>query len=295
MIGDGVNDVIALKGANVGVAMQNGSQAARGVSDLVLLNDSFASLPYAFREGQRIINGMHDILRIFMVRILSKALIIAIITSLGGFPFAPRQASYLSFVGAGIPAVAFATWAIPGRVPKVSLYRILARFVLPAMVLLTIGAVAVYFIYAIPAESSYLAAHPGASEDALLEEALPPAQTATTVFAAFCGILLIPLTVPPNRWWGGGARVRGDRRIIALTLGLLALHIGVLATSLGRTMFEITPLPAWQYAVLGGCAVGWSLLCRLVWRSGVLDGWLGTVEDPGNQAARRTDKGEAAA
>jgi len=287
MIGDGVNDVIALKEAKVGIAMQNGSQAARGVSDLVLLNDSFAALPYAFREGQRIINGMHDILRIFMVRILSKAFIIAIIGVLGGFPFAPRQASYLSFVGAGIPAVALATWAIPGPVPKMRLYRLLARFVLPAMALLVLGAVAIYFIYALPAESSYLAAHPGAGENEVHDVTLHTAQTATTVFAAFCAILLLPLTVPPSGWWGGGARVRGDRRILGLTAGLLALHIGVLATPFGRHMFEITPLPVWQYVVLGGCAVAWSLLCRLVWRSGILDGWLGTLDDPGNEAVRR--------
>jgi hypothetical protein len=170
-------------------------------------------------------------------------------------------------------------------VPKVRLYRLLARFVLPAMVLLILGAVAIYFIYAIPAESSYLAAHPGAGEEAILENALPEAQTATTVFAAFCAILLLPLTVPPNKWWGGGARVRGDRRIVVLTLGLLALHVGVLATDLGRTMFEITPLPVWQYVVLGLCSVGWTLSCRLVWRSGILDGWLGTVDDPYPEAA----------
>ena len=73
MIGDGVNDVIALKQANVAVAMQGGSQAARSVGDLILMKDTFAPLPFAFSEGQRIINGMNDILRIFMVRIGFKA------------------------------------------------------------------------------------------------------------------------------------------------------------------------------------------------------------------------------
>ena len=52
MIGDGVNDVIALKQANVAVGMQGGSQAARGVADLILLNDTFAPLPFAFKEGR---------------------------------------------------------------------------------------------------------------------------------------------------------------------------------------------------------------------------------------------------
>jgi cation-transporting ATPase E len=89
MIGDGVNDVIALKQANVAVAMQGGSQAARSVGDLILMKDTFAPLHYAFREGQRIINGMNDILRIFMVRIFFKAAMIAIVTTIGRFPFAP--------------------------------------------------------------------------------------------------------------------------------------------------------------------------------------------------------------
>ena len=131
MIGDGVNDVIALKQANVAVAMQGGSQAARSVGDLILMKDTFAPLPFAFREGQRIINGMNDILRIFMVRIFFKASMIAIVTAVGGFPFAPRQSALLSFVGATVPAIAFALWAQPGPTPKVGLFKLLARFVIP--------------------------------------------------------------------------------------------------------------------------------------------------------------------
>ena len=135
MIGDGVNDVIALKQANVAVAMQGGSQAARSVGDLILMKDTFAPLPFAFREGQRIINGMNDILRIFMVRIFFKAAMIAIVMAIGGFPFAPRQSALLSFFGATVPAIAFALWAQPGPTPKVGLFKLLARFVLPTVVL----------------------------------------------------------------------------------------------------------------------------------------------------------------
>ena len=286
MIGDGVNDVIALKQANVAVGMQGGSQAARGVADLVLLNDTFAPLPFAFKEGQRIINGMNDILRIFMVRIGYKASIIAIVMALGGFPFAPRQAALVSFVGAGVPAVAFAAFAIPGPTPKLGLFRLLARFFLPTTVLMALMGTGVYLAYALPAKASYLAAHPGAGTKELIESAYPQAQTALTLFSCFAAILLLLLAVPPSKWFGGGAVVRGDWRIPGVVVLLFGWIVAVLAIPLGRTLFELTELPAWQYVVIFALAVVWGLLCRLVWRSRLLDGWLGTAEDPGNLCAR---------
>ncbi len=286
MIGDGVNDVIALKQANVAVAMQGGSQAARSVGALILMKDTFAPLPFAFREGQRIINGMNDILRIFMVRIFFKAFMIAIVMALGGFPFAPRQSALLSFVGATVPAIAFALWAQPGPTPKVGLFKLLARFVVPAVVFMGLIGTGVYLAWSIPARNSYLAAHPAAGEKELIEFAYPPAMTALTLFACFAAILLILLIVPPSKWWAGGAPVvRGDWRMVGVVAFLLAWMVAVLAIPLGRTLFEITALPVWQYFVLFALAVVWSLLCTLVWRSRVLDRWLGTAEDPGNVCA----------
>ncbi|MCX6364342.1 MAG: HAD-IC family P-type ATPase, partial [Actinobacteria bacterium] len=286
MIGDGVNDVIALKQANVAVGMQGGSQAARGVADLILLNDTFAPLPFAFKEGQRIINGMNDILRIFMVRIGYKASIIAIVMALGGFPFAPRQASLVSFVGAGVPAVVFAAFAIPGPTPKLGLFKLLARFFLPTTLLMALIGTGVYLAYALPAKATYLAAHPGAGTKELIEFAYPQAQTALTLFSCFAAILLLLLAVPPAKWFGGGAVIRGDWRIPGVVILLLGWMVAVIAIPLGRTLFELTQLPWWQYVALFATAVVWGLLCRLVWRSRLLDGWLGTAEDPGNICAR---------
>ena len=286
MIGDGVNDVIALKQANVAVAMQGGSQAARSVGDLILMKDTFQPLPFAFREGQRIINGMNDILRIFMVRIFFKALMIAIVTAIGGFPFTPRQSALLSLVGATVPSIAFALWARPGATPKVGLFKLLARFVAPTALLMAGIATGVYLAWAIPAHNAYNAAHPG-HENELVELSFPQAQTALTIFACFAAILLILLIVPPTKWWAGGAPlVRGDWRIVAVVGALRAFMVGVLLIPVGRTAFELTALPLWQYAVLFVLAVVWSMLCRLVWRSRILDRWLGTAEDPGNYCAQ---------
>ena len=286
MIGDGVNDVIALKQANVAVAMQGGSQAARSVGDLILMKDTFAPLPYAFREGQRIINGMNDILRIFMVRIFFKAAMIAIVMSIGGFPFAPRQSALLSFFGATVPAIAFALWAQPGPTPKVGLFKLLARFVAPAVVFMAGIGTAVYMIWAIPAESG-VAAVAGATEKELAESGYPPAMTALTIFACFAAIFLILLIVPPTKWWSGGAPVvRNDWRMVAVVGFLFACMLVVLAVPLGRTLFEITALPWWQYLVLLGLAFVWSQLCLLVWKTHLLDRWLGSAEDPGNVCAK---------
>lgn len=95
MIGDGVNDVLSLKQADLGIAMQSGSSATRSVADLVLLGDSFAALPAVFREGQRIRNGMHTIVQFFLIRVLYAAILLVATMALGGFPFTPKQNAIL--------------------------------------------------------------------------------------------------------------------------------------------------------------------------------------------------------
>jgi len=293
MIGDGVNDVIALKQANVAVAMQGGSQAARSVGDLILMKDTFAPLPFAFREGQRIINGMNDILRIFMVRIGFKALMIAIIMTAGGFPFAPRQSALLSFFGATVPAIAFALWAQPGPTPKVGLFKLLARFVLPTVVFMAGIGTAVYLVWAIPAEH-VVTTVAGTTEKELAETGYPPAMTALTIFACFAAIFLILLIVPPTKWWAGGAPVvRNDWRMMGTVGFLFACMAFILAVPLMHTLFELTALPWWQYFALFGLAFAWSQLCLLVWKTHLLDRWLGSAEDPGNVCAKAAAKAAA--
>ena len=286
MIGDGVNDVIALKQANVAVAMQGGSQAARSVGDLILMKDTFAPLPFAFSEGQRIINGMNDILRIFMVRIFFKAAMILIVTFIGGFPFAPRQSALLSFFGATVPAIAFALWAQPGPTPKVGLFKLLARFVLPTVVFMTAIGTAIYVVWS-RTPVRLVVGESGATESELIATGHPQAMTALTIFACFAAIFLILLIVPPSKWWAGGASVvRDDKRMVGVVAFLFLCMIVVLSVPLARTLFEITALPWWQYFVLLAIAFGWSQLCLLVWKTHLLDRWLGTAEDPGNVCAK---------
>ena len=296
MIGDGVNDVIALKQANVAVAMQGGSQAARSVGDLILMKDTFAPLPFAFREGQRIINGMNDILRIFMVRIFFKAAMIAIVTAIGGFPFAPRQSALLSFFGATVPAIAFALWAQPGPTPKVGLFKLLARFVLPTMVFMTAIGTACTWSGPSPRRTATWPPTPAPTEEQLIENAYPQAMTALTIFACFAAIFLILLIVPPSKWWSGGAPVvRNDWRMVGVVGFLFACMVVVLAVPLARTLFEITALPWWQYFVLLGLAFGWSQLCLLVWKTPPARPLAGHGGGPGQRVRQGGGRGGAEA
>ncbi|HEY7094688.1 MAG TPA: HAD-IC family P-type ATPase, partial [Ktedonobacterales bacterium] len=148
MIGDGVNDVLSLKQANLGVAMQSGSQATRGVADIVLMDDSFASLAPAVLEGQRIVNGMTDILRLYLARICTMGLLIVSSLVIGFFPLLLRQGSLIVLFSVGIPTVALALWARPGATSRKDLLPSLLHFVLPPMLMSTIiGLVLFYGVY----------------------------------------------------------------------------------------------------------------------------------------------------
>ena len=92
MVGDGVNDVLALKSAQVGIALQSGSGAARGVADMVLMDDRFSALPKALVEGKRTVSGMRNILKLYLSRNFVLAMIIGVILiGIGMIPLMPMQ------------------------------------------------------------------------------------------------------------------------------------------------------------------------------------------------------------
>jgi len=249
MIGDGVNDVLSLKQADVGIAMQSGSQATRSVADIVLLGDSFAALPIAFREGQRIIKGMEDIVRLLMTRTFYVMLLV-IATQVAGmaFPVTPKHNSVLALLTVGIPILAIAAWARPGTPPR-SVIRSTSHFVFPAAFTVSVVSLAVYLAFLRTAGD------------------LEIARTALTTVTVLCGLVLIPFVEPPTEWWVGGDVLSGDWRPALLALGMLGLFGVITAVPSLRDFFELTPLRGLDYLLIGIVVAVWALLLRLIWRA----------------------------
>jgi cation-transporting ATPase E len=253
MIGDGVNDVLSLKQAQLAIAMQGGSQATRGVADIVLLNDSFAVLPRAVLEGQRIIRGMQDVMRLMLSHTLAVALLIigcAIIEV--AFPTTPKLRTIWTLVTVGLPTLAIATWARPGPPPGSVLQPVL-RFVLPAAFTMSTVCLAVYLCYL------------------LLTRDIDQARAALTTTGVFCGLLLIPFVEPPTPFWVAGDDLSGDWRPSALGVALLGIYGLVMGIAPVRDFFQLTPLPLQDFLLLGGVVGVWALALRYVWRRRVFE------------------------
>lgn len=249
MIGDGVNDVLALKQAHLAVAMLSGSQVTRSVADIVLLNDSFAALPAAFREGQRILRGMQDIFRLFLVRTLYVALVISVVSLANEvFPVTPKQNGLLAMLTVGIPTIFLAAWAKPGETPR-RLVVAAGHFVVPAAISIATLTLTIYFFFL--------------SMGSTVEEA----RTALTITMVLCGLLLIPFVEPPTPGWAGGDNeVDGDRRPSYMAIGMFALFLLALYVEPLRNFYELETLPLSAYLLIIFAVIGWATVLRFAWR-----------------------------
>jgi cation-transporting ATPase E len=293
MVGDDADDVRALEAAHVGVAMRSGSSIARDVADVVLVEDSLASLLPARREGRRIISGIAVSAQVFLTRVATQALIIVTVTMLGlGFPYSPAQTGLTLFT-VGLPTLFLTAWARPVR-PHPRLLLELARFVLPASVLTGGFAVAVYtYLYTtitqgfadprirdrLAAEfSQYTGLTYGVDAGFVQEAATIGAQTGLSTFVSLASILLILFLEPPNRWFAGWTRPRADKRPGVLVAALLVGLIAALVVPSLRDYFGLTRPAGIVYETALPLLVVWFLALGAAYRLRVMDRLLGLPE-----------------
>lgn len=278
MIGDGVNDVLSLKKAHIGISMQSGSAATRGVADIVLLNDSFAALPAAFKEGQRILNGMEDIIRLFLTRAFYAAMIIIgtmIVVDVELFPFIPKHASILTLLSVGIPTFGIAAWARPG-VPNRNQVRAAMTFVVPAALMIALTAILVYALYIsedyVPL-TKLLVPDPDAEAGAI-----NLARTMLTSVLIYLGLMLLVFVEPPTHFWVAGDDYSGDWRPTLSAIAMFIVYTVILLVEPFRKSFELASLDPEDFGLIAIVVIGWTAMMRTIWRGKLFERFLG-VDD----------------
>jgi cation-transporting P-type ATPase E len=298
MIGDGVNDARALKRAHVGVAMRSGSGVTRDVADIVLVDDSFAALLPAQREGRKIINGIATSMFVFLTRVAAQALVILAVTLLGlGFPYEPAQVG-LTLLTVGVPTFFLTMWA-PATKPEPDLLSSLARFVIPASVITAGFSVAVYSFHSLSLSSgladpkipAFVIAEfegytglPATDPGFISAAATLGAQTALSTFITFASFGLLLFLFPPHRVFAAWTRPTTDRRPTIMVSLLVAAFFAVLYTPALADYFGITDpaRPIWTSVI--PALVLWFLALTAAFRWRLMDRILGLDELPHDPA-----------
>lgn len=146
MIGDGANDILALKAADIGIAMNSGTAAARDVADIVLLQDSFAHLPALSREGDRIIFNIKRVAQLFLTKNAYSLFFILFAGFVGlEFPLSPRFITWIDVLTIGTPAFFLTLTTAP--VPQQTMDRFfgdICRFALAAGLAIALASLVAY-------------------------------------------------------------------------------------------------------------------------------------------------------
>ena len=187
MTGDGVNDVLALKDADIGVAMGSGSEATKAVAQIVLMNNNFSSLPSVVAEGRRVIGNIERVAHLFLTKtVYAAVLAIVVVITQVPYPFLPRHLTLVSTLSIGVPAFFLALAPNTERARPGFVRRVL-RFAVPAGVIAAAATLASYF-------------HARSVYDGDLD-----AETSAATLTLFIVVLwVLAVIARPYTWWRAG-------------------------------------------------------------------------------------------
>lgn len=258
MTGDGVNDVLALKDADIGVSMGSGSPATRAVAQIVLLDNKFATLPYVVGEGRRVIGNIERVSNLFLTKTVYSVLL-ALLVGLSGvlsqffdfapmpYPFLPRHVTIAAWFTIGIPAFILSLApnnerARSGFVPRVM------RFAVPSGLVVGVATFVAYVL---------VYAGPDATETQRVQ-----AGTTALITLIMIALWVLAIVARPYTWWK-----------VLLIAGSVAGYLLLFGFSWTREFFKLDPsnIAATTTAVVCG-AVGIVLVELGWWVSGRLHG-----------------------
>ncbi|RKT54926.1 HAD-IC family P-type ATPase [Saccharothrix australiensis] len=227
MTGDGVNDALALKDADIGVAMGNGAAATRAVAQLVLLDDRFAHLPDVVAEGRRVIANIERAANLFLVKnVYSLVLALVVVATSLAYPLAPIQLTMISAATIGIPGFVLALAPNRRRYVPGFLRRVL-RLAVPTGLVIGLAAYA--------GDLAIRGLDPGGGR--------PAGQTVATVVVVIASLWTLSLLARPLTRW--------KLALIAGLSGAVAVVLTVPALGGGLFLLAVTPQRLLVGAVVG--------------------------------------------
>jgi cation-transporting ATPase E len=206
MTGDGVNDVLALKDADVGIAMASGSEATRSVAQLVLLDSNFSALPPVVAEGRQIINNITRVAAVFLNKTV-YAIVIAVVVGISGieYPFLPRHLTLIGAATIGIPGFFLALAPNTERVSG-DFFRKVAVIAIPGGIVCALTGLAAYVAarnyggLTLSEERTAAAlALTGAALVVLIRTARPFVLWKALLVGAMVGIVFLAIVTPAGR------------------------------------------------------------------------------------------------
>lgn len=249
VLGDGVSDVPAMRQADLTIAMHSSNQAARSVADIILLEDSPGVLQSVLDKGQRIVNGLMDVLKLYITQVIYlTVLILAVQIVAYGFPYKSAQGGVISFLTITLPSLGLSFWASSGVLPDARMRLILRRFTVPASITIAAIAMMVYNFFL----TSY--------------GSVDYAQLAVTYTLVGTGLILVILLKPPLRVQMGGARLKGDLRFTLLVCVALVLFGLLVTIPLSQELMKLDLLERPEdYLVILLALIWWTITLLLIW------------------------------
>jgi len=232
MVGDGINDVPALKASRLSIAQGSGTQMAKAVADIVLVNGDFAAIPGMVAEGRRILRNIQRVTKLFVTKsVFAAFLIVAIGITPADYPLLPRHLSLVGLLTVGIPAFFLALAPSEGPWRTEGFLREVGRFSVPAGVAAGLGVTTTYLVAL-----------------NVFDLGLLQSRTAATSTLIVVGLYLVLALEATS--------TRRARLVGILCASLLAVYVVVLVVPGLRQFFELAvPNPAALVLIAVGCAI----------------------------------------
>lgn len=249
--GSSIADLQIMRQANLSITNQGSNPTVLGQADIILLKDSPNALAEVLQKGQRIVNGLMDVLRLNLTQIIYVLILLVAMFASGGriFYYHPTQGGAIGLFTIVIPSIALSFWSSTVAINRTGMHKQLVHFVVPAALLTALCVVAVYSVFM---KFSFSITYP---------------QLVVTHLLVVIGLLLVVFVQPPLRFLAWGDEFSGDWRPTYVAAALFLIFQITIHIPLAQRYLKLAPLASIQdYLFVWGIALAWAIMTLMVWR-----------------------------